>query len=252
MASMREPRAAGGPGSLVLEGGFLVERGIAAGLLLEELCCVPAREAWARDLAGLEIEPKVLPEARMAEIAGYPFHRGVFALARRPEPRSLADILGPAAARAARDGLILALPELVDPENLGAAFRNAAAFGCSALLLGPSGPDPYSRRCLRVSMGAALGLGWARLAGPEGLREAEALGYEIAACVLDPGAKDLRAWEAPERLALVLGNEAFGLSPPWLEACGERVTLPMLGGTDSLNVATAAAVFLYAARERRP
>ena len=67
-----------------------------------------------------------------------------------------------------------------------------------------------------------------------------------AACVLDPEARDLRSWKRPERLALLLGNEAFGLSAAWLSACEERVTLPMLRGTDSLNVATAAAVFLYA------
>ena len=63
---------------------------------------------------------------------------------------------------------------------------------------------------------------------------------------LDPSARDIRSWERPPRLALVLGNEATGLSAPWLEACSDRITLPMLGGADSLNLATAAAVFLYA------
>jgi tRNA G18 (ribose-2'-O)-methylase SpoU len=142
------------------------------------------------------------------------------------------------------------LPELGDPENLGSAFRNASAFGCSAIFLGPSGPDPLCRRVLRVSMGASLSLPWTRLSGPAELSSLAARGYSLVACVLDAEAADLRSWPRPERLALVLGNEAFGLSPPWLEACDAGLTLAMEGGTDSLNVATAAAVFLYALSSR--
>jgi tRNA G18 (ribose-2'-O)-methylase SpoU len=95
-------------------------------------------------------------------------------------------------------------------------------------------------------MGASLGLSWARLAGSEDMGILAQRGYEAAACVLDPEAVDLRAWARPERLALVLGNEAFGLSEAWLGSCPHRITLPMSGGTDSLNLATAAAIFLYA------
>ena len=141
---------------------------------------------------------------------------------------------------------ILAVPELADPENLGSCFRNAAALGCSCLLLGPSGPDPLSRRSLRVSMGASLSLPWARLEGPAGLAELDSKGFDVAACVLDPGALDVRDWARPRLLALTIGNEAYGLSSPWLEACSLRLTLPMRGGVDSLNVATAAALFLFA------
>lgn len=225
---------------IVLEGGFLIERAVTSGLAIEVLYCVPAREAWAWDVLGLV--PTLLSEAEISERSGHPFHRGALALARRPKNRSLAEAIPTGAGRST----ILALPEIGDPENLGAAFRNAAAFGCSALLLGPSGPDPLCRRALRVSMGASLRLPWARLAAPEELKSIALGGYEAAACVLDEGALDLRSWERPERLALVLGNEAFGLSEPWREACGPRITLPMRPGTDSLNVATAAAIFLYA------
>jgi tRNA G18 (ribose-2'-O)-methylase SpoU len=230
-------------GLVALEGAFLVERALAAGLRLERLYCVPAREPWALALAGAEgalPPPTVLRESELAEIAGYPFHRGVYALAPRPAERIPGDCLpGFGSGRET----ILVLPELADPENLGAAFRNAAALGCRALLLGPNGPDPLCRRVLRVSMGSCLRLPWARLPDPDSLG---GLGFETAACVLDPEAQDLRSWARPERLALVLGNEAFGLSEPWLAACRHRVTLPMLGGADSLNVSTAAAVFLYA------
>jgi tRNA G18 (ribose-2'-O)-methylase SpoU len=225
----------------VLEGAFLIERALRAGLALQHLYCVPAREAWARALPATGLEPEILPEAEIARLAGYAFHRGALALASRPGERALGELLRPGSERCT----ILVLPELGDPENLGAAFRNASALGCSALLLGPSGPDPLCRRVLRVSMGSSLSLPWARLGGPEELELVSAAGYLPAACVLDQGAADLRSWARPERLALLLGNEAFGLSEPWLEGCRVRLTLPMSGGTDSLNVATAAAIFLH-------
>jgi tRNA G18 (ribose-2'-O)-methylase SpoU len=228
--------------AIALEGAFLIERALAAGLDMLDLYCVPAREAWARLLPGLRIEPRVLPEAGISELAGYRFHRGAYALARRPAARGLDEALG----RGSSSMWILALPELSDPENLGAVFRNAAALGGAAVLLGPSGPDPYARRVLRVSMGASLSLPWARLSGPAELRLVRDRGFRTAACVLAPDASDIRRWKAPERLALVLGNEAQGLSEAWLEACSDRITLPMEGGTDSLNVATAAAIMLYA------
>ena len=188
----------------------------------------------------------------MSNLAGYPFHRGILAQARRPPGLSLAGILASPPISEAPVSTVLAVPELTDPENLGSSFRNAAALGCSALLLGPSGPDPLSRRVLRVSMGASLSLPWTRLGSPRDLHALEAGGFAIAACVLDPEAADLRTWVRPDRLALVLGNEAFGLSRPWLEACGARLTLPMRGGVDSLNVATAAALFLFSLSAGHP
>ena len=228
-------------GLIALEGAFLIERAAASGLEIESLYCVAAREAWARSVLGSR-GPTVLSEAEISSISGYPFHRGALAFARRPRTVDLAQALP----TFERRSTILVLPETGDPENLGSAFRNAAAFGCSALLLGPAGPDPLCRRVLRVSMGAALRLPWARLGGPEELRTVAGYGFCATACVLDADAHDLRSWTRPERLALVLGSEALGLSEPWLSVCEARVTLPMLGGADSLNVATAAAVFLYA------
>jgi tRNA G18 (ribose-2'-O)-methylase SpoU len=234
-------------GLIVLEGAFLVERAISAALELKALYCVPARKAWAEESLAASgkpgaILPTLLSEAEMAEKAGYPFHRGAYAIAERPRERSLEEALD----RSAGSTTVLVLPELGDPENLGAAFRNAAALGCGALFLGPTGPDPLCRRVLRVSMGASLSLPWARLRSPADMSALAERGYTAAACVLDPLAEGLRAWKRPDKLALVLGNEAFGLSPPWLGACATRLTLPMLGSTDSLNLATAAAVFLFA------
>jgi tRNA G18 (ribose-2'-O)-methylase SpoU len=226
---------------VAFEGAFLIERAVAAGLAIETLYCVPARESWARSLFGKTLSPLVLPEAEISKIAGYGFHRGAFALAKRP-PVLTADAALPMGSGRAT---VLVIPEIGDPENLGSAFRNAAAFGCSAILLGPTGPDPLCRRVLRVSMGSSLRLPWARLRDPGEFHVLVSRGFFSAACVLDSDACDVHSWTRPERLALVIGNEAFGISRPWLDVCDARITLPMRGGTDSLNVATAAAVFLY-------
>ena len=225
----------------MLEGAFLIERAVASGLAIERLYCVPSRESWARELLGSRLDPTILANDGISGMAGYKFHRGAIAFAARPHPSDPAETL----AKAAGQTTILVLPEIADPENLGSAFRNAAALGCSALLLGPAGPDPLCRRALRVSMGSSLCLPWARLCGPEDFQGFAAMGFASAACVLDPDARDLRSWQRPERLALVFGNEASGLSEPWRDVCDLRITLPMRGGADSLNVATAVALFLY-------
>lgn len=257
-------------GEILLEGAFLAERARSAGLAIVDVACVPAREIWARatfapDATASDLV-RILPERELAEIAGYPFHRGVLVRARRPEaisPEQALDAGLVAALKATASpkdpgilparSRVLVLPELVDPENLGACFRNAAALGCGAVLIGPKVPDPFSRRVLRVSMGASLSLPWARLSDDpqETFSALRARGFRTVACVLDRQAIDLRRYEAPERLALVLGNEASGLSAPWLDPCDDRLTLPMYGDTDSLNLATAAALFLYALSGRQ-
>ena len=226
---------------VLLEGAFLIERAIAANFVIQKLYCVPAREVWARSLVGETLAPTLLSEADIAEVAGYEFHRGAYALATRPSVLDPDEVMPKGSDRT----IVLVLPETGDPENLGSAFRNAAALGCSGVILGPKGPDPLCRRVLRVSMGASMKLPWARLGSPEEFRTLAHRGFVSAACVLDSNALDLRSWKRPDRLALVFGNEAFGLSDPWLDTCDVRVTLPMRGGTDSLNVATAVALFLY-------
>lgn len=275
---MQPVRATSDDRSIIIEGAFLAERAAAAGLGILDIACVPARESWARETfpdaaaAGLV---RILPEAGLAEVAGYPFHRGILVRAARPAACDLASLIptaGPSA-DAERRPLVLWLPDLNDPENLGACFRNAAALGASFAILGPTAPDPLSPRVLRVSMGASLSLPWAREPGipavppapgaphasaatehaaPEHaatlslLRQA---GFRVAACVLAPDAVPLERWAAaldPEQpVALVLGNEAYGLRPDFAGTCDDRVTLPMAAGTDSLNVATAAAIFMY-------
>jgi tRNA G18 (ribose-2'-O)-methylase SpoU len=133
-----------------------------------------------------------------------------------------------------------------DPTNLGSINRSAAAFGCASLVLGSQCADPFSRRVLRVSMGAALHLPIVEsrdlAADLDVLRRAD---FTLVATVIDPTAEPLATFQRPEKLALLLGSEGHGLGPDWLSMCDRRVTIPMQLGIDSLNVAIAAAVFLY-------
>lgn len=179
----------------------------------------------------------------MEAVAGFNFHRGALAAADRralPDPADLA-----AGARR-----ILLVEGVGDHENLGALFRNAAAFGVDAVLLDPTTCDPLYRRAVRVSAGHVLRLPFARLPDwPEGAFAAlRAEGYEVVALTPSPSAddvRDLRPEAAPRRRALLVGAEGAGLSAASLAAADRRVRIAMAPGVDSLNVATAAAIALH-------
>jgi tRNA G18 (ribose-2'-O)-methylase SpoU len=215
-------------------GGFPPPRFEALGL-----ACVSAlAESFGPLCEGL-CDMSVLPEAALAAIAGYPFHRGVMALGRRFPPPPAAELLG-----GGGSSRIVVLPATVDPENMGSIMRSAAALGWDALVLGPGCCDRLSRRAIRVSMGAAFSLPVLGAEGPELLGALSSARYAVAAAVLGQGARPLRGWSPPPRLALLFGNEYEGLGPEWLVPGVERLTIDMAPESDSLNVAAAAAVFL--------
>jgi len=173
--------------------------------------------------------------AELEALAGFPFHRGLLAAARVPPPGR--DLEG--------CRRLLALPALADAENLGQLLRTAAALGLDGVLLGP-GPDPFSRRSVRVSMGAAWKLPiwrpedlWATL---DAWRGADG---ELAAAALGPAAVAVLDWRPAPRTALVLGPEGPGLAPGDLAWCSRSVRIPMAEGVDSLNVAAAGAILMH-------
>jgi tRNA G18 (ribose-2'-O)-methylase SpoU len=171
-------------------------------------------------------------------IAGFHIHRGILALGRRA-PEIAADVLlqqmGPRA-------LALALFGIGNHDNMGGLFRNAAAFGVGAVLLDPTCCDPLYRKAIRVSVGAALTVPFARIEGdPLALFER----HGFAALALSPsGSTTLAELKRPERAAVLLGAEGPGL-PADLLARTTTVSIPMAGRFDSLNVATTSGIVLH-------
>lgn len=208
---------------------------------------VLVQEKWLDETSeqvGEDVDVFVMPQEVAASLTGYVVHRGVLAAMHRPAPAEVADIV-----RDARTVVIL--EDIVDHTNVGAAFRSAAALGADAVLVTPRCADPLYRRSVRVSMGTVFQVPWTRLpewdvAGPA-LHEA---GLHLAALALSDDAVSLDDFVAarPQRVALLLGAEGDGLSRRALAAADTVVTIPMAGGVDSLNVAAASAVALWALR----
>jgi tRNA G18 (ribose-2'-O)-methylase SpoU len=151
--------------------------------------------------------------------------------------------------RSRASGLTLVIcPRLSNPENLGAIARIGDVFGIDAILAGPSCPDPFSRRVLRVSMGSILQIPVVvsnRLVElVEKLVRDEQV--ELYAAVVDLAAEPFDRVSRPERLGLIMGEEDQGIEPEWLERCRKRITIPMRRGAGSLNVAVAAGILIHA------
>ena len=189
------------------------------------------------------IETLVVPAKMVPQIVGFNFHRGVLACGvRKPSPPLEAIVMAPDRA------LTLAVcPDVVDPVNLGSIARIALALGVDALLLGPRCGDPFSRRVLRVSMGAVLRLPVVQLAdlATALIDLCDHYGVELAATVLSETAEPLDHARRGRRFALLLGNEGEGLADELVSICQRRLTIPMQPGADSLNVSVAAGVFFY-------
>ena len=232
-------------------GGFFVVEGV---LALEALLNSPYRirsvfaserkGAPVRALVGSRTPVVVRSDDEVEGIAGFAFHRGVLAAADRRALPELADVLVGAALVAVAEGL-------TDHENVGALFRNAAAFAVDAVLLDPATADPLYRRSVRVSLGHVLRVPWTRIpTWPGGLGELRQRGFELLALTPAPEAEpiDTVALDVAGRrpkIALLVGAEGPGLSGAALAACDRQVRIPIAPGVDSLNVATAAAVAFY-------
>lgn len=227
----------------IVEGRILVEDllGSAArgGPRVVSVAATPAVAEALADRLPPGVELLVAGAPQISELAGFPFHRGVMACAAVPPPPPAEALVG------ARR--LLVLPRLHDSENLGLLLRSAAALGLDGVLAGP-GPGLWSRRTVRVSMGAVWRIpvwreedpwpalaGW-RAAGPDA---------EVVAAALVPGAEDARAWAPAPRCALVMGPEDTGLDAGQLAHCDRIVAISMASGMDSLNVAAAGAILMF-------
>lgn len=225
----------------VAEGELLVHR-----LLTSQHRCkaILVSESRAHKFAAFNVnEMYVTTERIIQEIVGFKFHRGVLALGHIPPPLTLPQWVEKEVPRR-----LVICPEINDPENLGAILRSALAFGYQAVLLGLSCCQPYVRRTIRTSMGAIFHLPLIRLHDIEkdNLFLQEFYGIKTIATVTTHDAVPLKNFTVPEYLAVVLGTEAHGLQSDWIRQCDYRVCIPMHEQSDSLNVAVAAGIFMYA------
>jgi tRNA G18 (ribose-2'-O)-methylase SpoU len=234
-------------GLYIAESAKVLARALAAG---HRPRSVLVQEKWLDDaveLVGDLDVPVYVTDAAVAErITGYAVHRGLLAAMHRPALPSVAEAV--AGAR-----LVLVLEDIVDHTNVGAAFRGAAGLGADAVLVSPRCADPLYRRSVRVSMGTVFQVPWTRLPEwPEARVQLHDAGLHLAALALADDAVPLDEFAAsrPERVALLMGAEGDGLSRRALEASDTVVTIPMAGGVDSLNVAAASAVALWALAPR--
>ncbi len=226
-------------GRFVAESERVVRRLLGSGLRVHSVLLTGPRLATLADALGGPFPVYLAPQELLDRIAGFHVHRGCLAVGERPTHAEI-----PRGART-----LVVLEDLTDVDNLGAIARHAAAFGAEALVLSPRCADPFYRKSIRVSLGAVFGLPIVRLARwPDDLEKLRADGVSLVAAVLDADATPLAGFERPLRTAIVLGAEGPGLSSEARALCDHQVTIPMSPGADSLNVATAAAIFLYALR----
>ena len=228
----------------IAESPLVIERALDAG-------CVPASalverrllEGRARELLARlgEIPVYVSELAVLTQLTGFHLTRGMLCAMRRPA-------LPEAAALCREARRVAVLENVMNPTNLGAIFRSAAALGVDAVLLTSEGSDPLYRRAVRVSMGTVFQVPWTYL--PEGDWQAmlHGFGFQTAAMALRDDSLSISDARLPgiEKLAVVLGTEGDGLAPATIAACDYTVRIPMSHGVDSLNVAAASAVAFYA------
>lgn len=202
----------------------------------------------ADGLPPIDVPMYAVTRELLAEVAGYDMHRGLIAVADRAPEQPVDKLLN------ART--LVVLEGVGDHENIGAIFRNAAGMGVDGVLLGAGTADPLYRRSVRVSMGHVLRLPFAHLDGTvttwqrslEQLREA---GFHLVSLTPDENAEHLADalvddTGAPHsKVALLVGGEGPGLTEHAMRATDIRARIPMANGTDSLNVATSAAIAFY-------
>ena len=231
-------------GLFIAESALVIERALAAGFtpvsfLVETRLLEQASSLLAMCPADLPVYTAEL--SILEQLTGYALTRGMLCAMRRPAPKDASTLLS-------RARCVAVLEDVMNPTNLGAIFRSAAALGVDAVLLTANCTDPLYRRAVRVSMGNVFFVPWAYLPETE---DWQALlhrhGFQTAAMALREDARVL--WdpvlaEIP-RLAIVMGSEGPGLKPETIAWCNYTVRVPMTNGVDSLNVAAASAVAFY-------
>ena len=239
-------------GIFVAEGDKVVHRLLASSLTVVSVLLPEHRLAEYQ--AALQGRTEDLPvyavtEKRvLEELIGFEMFQGVLAVAKVPATSSLDHLL----AERKSPRLLVAADGLTSAENIGVLVRNCVAFGAHALLVGETSASPFLRRAVRNSMGTIFQLPVIQSDNLVGsLNEMRALGIHCIAAHPHTEEKTLSHANFAKDCCIVFGSEGNGISAPVLAACDEAVTIPMSANVDSLNVASAAAVFLYEASRQR-
>jgi tRNA G18 (ribose-2'-O)-methylase SpoU len=242
----RDLRSGPGPDRFIVEGAVAVARLLASAYEIESIVCTPSQRAR------LELRPDIpvieLSRAELAALAGFDFHRGVLACAKRPQPRRELDDRQMQALRQRERVTIVVAEGLADPRNLGALVRNVAAFSGDLLIADARGADLFSRLAIRASVGNVFHV--PTLVSDDLVATITSLSRSLPALVIaatpDPAAVALPGFSFPSKRILLVGNEGAGLSPQLLALAGARVRIPVDPASDSLNVSAATAILLYA------
>lgn len=239
----RRPDLPTGKGLVIAEGVLVVQRMLGSRFGPHAFLGTQRRlTELAADLAGVRAPFYRATAEVMAEVIGFHLNRGVLGAARRPPELTTAEVLTDART-------ITVLEGVNDHENLGSIFRNAAGLGVDGVIFGTGCADPLYRRAVRVSMGHALLVPFARTQRwPGDLELLRDNGFRLLAMTPDPQADtlaDAMGALAGQKVAVLVGAEGPGLTETTMRASDVRVRIPMSRGTDSLNVATAAACAFY-------
>jgi tRNA G18 (ribose-2'-O)-methylase SpoU len=239
----RRPDLPTGKGLVIAEGVLVVQRMLASRFHPHALLGTERRRGELEaDLARVDVPFYRASAEVMADCVGFHLNRGVLAAARRSPELTVDEVVDSARTVAVLEGVN-------DHENLGSIFRNAAGLGVDAVVFGAGCADPLYRRAVRVSMGHALLVPFARAQRwPGDLNILRDKGFRLLAMTPDSDVESL-AQTMPrlvaDRVAILVGAEGPGLTETAMRASDIRVRIPMARGTDSLNVATAAALAFY-------
>jgi len=250
--TLRRPAEHEAQGIFVAEGDKVVHRLLAS--TLDVISVLLPEHRLAEYEPGLQSRPEVLPvyavtEKRiLEELVGFEMFQGVMAVAKIPPPCPLDELL----AKCKSPRLFAAADGLTSAENIGVLVRNCVAFGAQALLVGETSASPFLRRAVRNSMGTIFQLPVIESANLVGsLQELRRQGVRCVAAHPHTDQRTLPDANFTQDCCIVFGSEGNGISASVLAACDEAVAIPMPPTVDSLNVASAAAVFLYEASRQR-
>ena len=239
----RRPDLPTGKGLVIAEGVLVAQRMLASRFRPHAFLGTQRRlTELADDLADAGAPYYRASAEVMAEVIGFHLNRGVLGASRRAPELTVPDVI-----RGART--VAVLEGVNDHENLGSIFRNAAGLGVDGVIFGTGCADPLYRRAVRVSMGHALLVPFAKAQRWQmDLNDLRDKGFRLLAMTPNPAAQTLaEAMDglADEKVAILVGAEGPGLTETTMRASDTRVRIPMARGTDSLNVATAAALAFY-------